>query len=340
MRQAPRRARTGALARWVTALSIAHLGAVALAWLAIGFGDRSWPATLLLFGPRWALAIPLAALAPAALAVRSARALAVQAAAAALAAWPLMGLCLSPKGLGDALGPDASPGRDLRIMSHNLGGRLVRPTSPALLSVLERVRPDVVALQECIPAEEGVLAIEGWHAHAEDQICLLSRFPIRRVDARDRKDVWDRGGSGAIVRYEIETPRGIVDVVDVHLETVREGLSALRHRDLGEFEENLRERRWESSLARAWTRRAAGPVLVAGDFNMPVESAIYREEWGELANAFGEAGLGWGWTKRSRWLGVRIDHVLASPELECLGAWVGPETGSDHLPIIADYRLR
>jgi endonuclease/exonuclease/phosphatase (EEP) superfamily protein YafD len=63
--------------------------------------------------------------------------------------------------------------------------------------------------------------------------------------------------------------------------------------------------------------------LVAGDFNMPAESAIFRECWANRTDAFRAAGWGFGHTKFSRWWGTRIDHILAGPPwaVTCLDAW-------------------
>jgi len=57
-----------------------------------------------------------------------------------------------------------------------------------------------------------------------------------------------------------------------------------------------------------------GTTIVTGDFNMPVESAIYRNTWSVFSNAFNTAGLGFGYTKitpkRGSTYGTRIDHIL------------------------------
>jgi endonuclease/exonuclease/phosphatase (EEP) superfamily protein YafD len=81
------------------------------------------------------------------------------------------------------------------------------------------------------------------------------------------------------------------------------------------------------------------PTIVAGDFNLPVESAIYRTHWGDLRNAFSRAGIGTGYTKHTRYWGVRIDHVLASGDIGTHRSFVGRDVGSDHLPLIADLVL-
>ena len=76
--------------------------------------------------------------------------------------------------------------------------------------------------------------------------------------------------------------------------------------------------------------------LLAGDFNMPVESAIYGQCWSRFSNAFDAVGLGLGHTKFTRWRGVRIDHILAGPGWRFRRCWVGPDVHSDHHPVIAE----
>jgi endonuclease/exonuclease/phosphatase (EEP) superfamily protein YafD len=76
-----------------------------------------------------------------------------------------------------------------------------------------------------------------------------------------------------------------------------------------------------------------------GDFNLPVESAIYRANWAGFTNAFSQQGLGFGYTKHTRWHGIRIDHVLARSGWDIERAWVGPSAGGDHLPVIVELHL-
>ena len=85
------------------------------------------------------------------------------------------------------------------------------------------------------------------------------------------------------------------------------------------------------------------PLIIAGDFNMPVESTIYRRLWSVYANAFSKTGNGYGWSERASVRGipiaVRIDHVLTGKGLTPLLCEVGPDIGSDHLPLIADIAI-
>ena len=82
--------------------------------------------------------------------------------------------------------------------------------------------------------------------------------------------------------------------------------------------------------------RVEGPTVIVGDFNLTDDSAIYRRYWSRYRDAFATAGLGWGYTKFTRRIGVRIDHVLAGPGWQFRNCWVGPDVGSDHRPVLAD----
>ena len=110
--------------------------------------------------------------------------------------------------------------------------------------------------------------------------------------------------------------------------------------DQRRMQDNTEIRGIEAKLAREWVAAGAGPLVVLGDFNTPVESAFFRESWGGLADAFSVAGTGFGMTKYNGWIRVRIDHVLVSDEWHVDRAQVGNETYSDHRPLIVDLTLR
>jgi endonuclease/exonuclease/phosphatase (EEP) superfamily protein YafD len=70
---------------------------------------------------------------------------------------------------------------------------------------------------------------------------------------------------------------------------------------------------------------------------------LFRTVWGGYRNAFSETGFGYGWTQRVSVrglpIGIRIDHVLTRNGLKPLLCEVGPDMGSDHLPLIADVAV-
>ena len=103
-------------------------------------------------------------------------------------------------------------------------------------------------------------------------------------------------------------------------------------------------RRQESRDLSAWIRELPQVDIVTGDFNLPVESQIYRRSWGGYQNVFSEVGFGVGYT---RWVmlhnfhyGVRIDHVLTSEDWVPLECRIGRDIGSDHLPLITEVSWR
>lgn len=76
------------------------------------------------------------------------------------------------------------------------------------------------------------------------------------------------------------------------------------------------------------------------DFNTPVESRIFQQHRGDLADAFSEIGAGLGFTKYNGWIRIRIDHVLADRSWwRVARADVGDDFGSDHRPLITDLVL-
>lgn len=326
--------------RWLAWAAWGYFGVVLLVWAAMwALGERWWPATVYLFGPRWVLLTPLALLLPAALLLRRRLVLPLLASALVML-FPVMGLRLGWRALlaGEASGPV------LRVVTLNAAGKANVPGW--LLPLLSGWRPDLVAVQECSrQVAEGFEAMPGWTQHREGKLCLLSRHPVLRVEPWEQEAGFGSvreagiGGSSAAVRYTIDTPGGPVRLVNLHLETPRRGLEGIFRRRFGRIESNSITREIESRQVAAWAREGEGPLLVAGDFNLPVESRIYRESWGGLRNAFSDAGRGFGFTRDNGWIQVRIDHVLAGPGWRVRRAWVGPDVGSDHRPVVAELEL-
>jgi vancomycin resistance protein VanJ len=96
----------------------------------------------------------------------------------------------------------------------------------------------------------------------------------------------------------------------------------------------------EAGLAREWVAPGTGPLVVLGDFNTPIESVFFRDQWGDLTDAFSVAGVGFGITKYNGWIGARIDHVLTSDDWHVDRAVVDAQQLSDHRALIVDLTLR
>ncbi len=177
-----------------------------------------------------------------------------------------------------------------------------------------------------------------------ETLCLLSRFPIIHVAQMDRLALKWAGGSGLVVTYGLDVNGHTIYLTNLHLETPRAGFERLRAGELFSGAAKLKEKSYlreiELRRARHWVDRFEGPHIVTGDFNTPPESPLYRASWSEWHNTFSRAGRGLGGTRISGWIRVRIDHILVNSDWQVIGAWVKDDVGSDHLPVMAEIRLR
>jgi endonuclease/exonuclease/phosphatase family metal-dependent hydrolase len=231
----------------------------------------------------------------------------------------------------------ASGTAEVRVMTQNLGAG--RVTAEALDRLMRKERIDVAALQEC-PFYDFGPAQFGWEFFYGGNLCLVSRFPFKVLDVPDPDTFWERSGRQPL-RFLINSPAGSFQLLNVHLPTIRDGLewpSGLRMSS--KFHANRNDAAKHSMSARARVRDLTDPLLVAGDFNLPVESAVYRASWGDLVNVFSACGRGLGGTRFTGLFGLRIDHIVASPQWACTDARVlASPYGGDHAPVIAALRL-
>lgn len=303
---------------------------VACAGLHAG-ADRWWWAAPLAYGPRWPIVAPLALLLPV-LACVSHRQRALWVAATVIAFGPLLGLCVPWRTWISR----ESPGFRVRVLTCNLSA--IAGDFDRFDALLQEADPDVMVLPECSEKMFAWLSAKGvWRLEQKRSLCVASRWPVSRVAWRNDDGRLGYWGAFA-VRCEISAPGGRIDLIGVHLETPREGLEELLWRPWEArtaIDSEIDRRARISALARSLLADSTAPAIIAGDFNLPVESAIYRRDWGQFANAYSHAGLGFGHTKRSRWFGVRIDHILADSPWRVLNCQVGPVVGSDHRPLIA-----
>jgi len=311
---------------WTGAIGVA----AAFLWWS---GDRWWPGTVLLFGPRWTLGLPALLLLPAALFL-SRRSQVPLAVGLALFLVPLMGFRASL--------PKRPAADDLTVLTINVAR--AEDLHEPLAEMVARSGADLVAIQECphrvrVPPS---LEIEGYHFHSHLSLCFLSRFPFSVGDVAGQAPVADTA-TGIAARYEVVlSPGDTLSVTNVHLPTPRDGLEDIRMGRIGDGIQALRrDRLFRIQAARDGRRVADGggvDRIVLGDFNAPPESRIQREHWRGYTNAFDRAGFGFGFTRYNGWIRARIDHVLFTGRLQPVSARVGDDVGSDHRPVMVRFR--
>lgn len=321
-----------------TAFYLVTVGAVA--FIIARLNDAWWLGTVLAFAPKWPWAMPGFALGAVWLITfrwHPIRTLLYAAGAlvACMLLWlfPISGL---------RLGIVATSGSPiLRIATYNVGALGHLPASE-LIGFLEEHQIDAAVFQEC-SLDFDKPEWKSWFTQKEFSQCFVSRRPPRNVVVRDPKDFWDKGGSGLMTRYDLDARGGVVSLVNVHLETPREGFEALREKRFGGIKDlqAANAARWkEAAEVRRFVADAPGNLVIAGDFNMLQSSAIFRHHFGDLTDAFDRAGTGFGGTKVTRWHRVRIDHVLVGGQLDVASLKVAESLGGDHRPVVVEVSLR
>jgi vancomycin resistance protein VanJ len=346
------RVKVKVLPRSATGVGCCLYFAVSLAvWLVMRYlGDRWWAATVgLLFGPRWIWLLPLGLLLPLALVKKRWGPLWALLAAGWIALVPFMGLCVPWRMVVARPSSPSNPQpQHLRILTCNMHMRAL--DASAMAQFIRATNPDIVVLQEWTsPYNAALFGGGNWHERRNGELCIASRYPIRSASMIDRH--WKDPGAAAA--YEIDTPGGPVELVNVHLDSPHHQFDHVLHFSSAgpaEVQANSDARMKQSQFLSEWAAQQEVGVIIAGDFNTVQESFIFRDAWSNFTDAFSLAGWGFGrsyssagWSFGSnfhaRVTTARIDHVLTDSKWRCLRCWVGPDVGSPHRPLVADLEM-
>lgn len=302
-----------------------------------GVGDSWWPVLVLLFMPRWLFLAPVGLLAALSGFKRCPGHWVPQAATVAVVAGPLMGASAAIPQFWER----APAGDRVRIATFNLGLEPIRTGD--LKRWIGRQKLDVVCFQEG-GTEGHRLDPElpaGWRLSPKGHVA--TRLPVD-ADLPPLPHDWSPGRLYTAhmerVRLRTRSGRGFV-VASVHLPTLREGIEGLLKAG-GGAGMNRHTAWWGHEMARilaALAQSSDVPVLIAGDFNMPADDSTMAALRSSFRFAFEEAGWGYGYTRPARRPWVRIDHILTGPQWYVSACRVGPDFGSDHLPVVAEVVL-
>jgi vancomycin resistance protein VanJ len=226
-------------------------------------------------------------------------------------------------------------GRTYTIMTHNAGNGLADPQP--LVDVLRNSGADLIGLQEITADQANAIdkSLAGLYPYRimfGDGIPgkgLLSKFPITNFKQLnlypDRPDLL-----ATIQLADAELTVIVAHPPPPRLHTDGIYMNAATQQQLYE-------------LIRMATH--GGPVLMMGDFNMTTRSIFYTtlRRMG-LIDAFEVAGQGPGFTLPLRWKNIpllpmaRVDYIWHTSHLVPLKSWIGENTGSDHLPVLAQLQ--
>ncbi|RYG35005.1 hypothetical protein EON81_13995 [bacterium] len=223
-------------------------------------------------------------------------------------------------------------GKGVSVMTFNVNKDSRK--MPGLLDYLLNHETDVVFLQEnkgsaSSPANFLKKGLPGWHMVSAGEVAILSRWPIENVRAVPMRSQTTR----ILLTAEIAGPRRF-RALTVHWSVPQfgKGLRSMRNGAVHQ------ESDYQQTLD--LIRGDDLPLLLGGDFNNPPRHALTRKLSNRLENCFSTCGSGIGLSYPSRNPYTRIDHFYVNRGFETLGAQVGPDLGSDHLPLLAKIAFR
>ena len=332
--------RSGKARRVVTVAVVGYAVGMALVAAAVATaGDSNALGMLLLFGPRWLLVFPWALLVPLSLAARRwVTAAAIVGSVVTLfqvSGFEMPSAQSLRQSIRSVMRSGAGAGKALRVVTYNTdrSATLAQRIDTDLLAW----DADVIVMQDCAPEVGAAMQTAGtrYQVFRASEFCIATRLAVRSpVQLHgSRKE-------GRAVVFSVEWQGAPIRIGTVHLPSPRTALWAARRGSGDLLEESVQQRAEASGAIAAWMREGErGPIVVAGDFNLPVESQALRHDWRWLRNAFSDAGWGFGHTMFAGRHRVRIDHVLVSREFTVRGAHVLSGFPSEHQPVVAELEL-
>jgi endonuclease/exonuclease/phosphatase (EEP) superfamily protein YafD len=260
------------------------------------------------------------------LAARRHRLAAASIALAAVNAFPALLLFL-PATSGAASHAEAPHTARLRILQANILTSNTR--SPALLACVAREQPDVIVLQE--PDERWLRELAP----------LTNSYPVFAALPRDDNfgaAIYCKTNALSADIFQLSDPEG---APSSHARVALAGrtLTIVGTHTLAPCSDYQWRGRNGFTLELAQQLKAVnGPLVVTGDFNNTPWSATYRRFL--KASGLHDSAQGRGplptWPATSPLLRIPLDHCFHSDGVAILARRLGPDIGSDHLPLILD----
>jgi len=290
----------------------------------LGFFGRFWYFFDLMAHFRWQYAVALLAFALLAGLMRR---------------WKSLGLALIGAGINGALllpwflppaAPAANPTEAFRVVSWNL--LLHNRQAEAGIDELARLQPDLMFLMEVnrkwrerLEARFGEDYLFTYEEREDNfGVALLSRLPGSEARIRE----FGPANVPSIVVRANWQGRPFEAVFTHPLPPANRRQARQRNEQLEEVARWIQERKNET------------PLLVAGDFNATPWSWIYRDF--VQKTGLSNAAIGYGcwptWSAGIPGSELMIDHLFVSGSWRVERLWIGPSSGSDHRPVVADLR--
>ena len=216
----------------------------------------------------------------------------------------------------------------IKVLTVNVSFRQFSPRR--LLEIVREADPDVLVVQELTPYANGVLAD------------FDTAFPHHRkfpADGPTGIGLWSHHelesattlalGRSPAIEARVRAPQGSFTVIGAHLS------SPVSPRRAAARDVELRELGVRSAAV-------AGPLVVAGDFNLTPYSPFFADwlESSRLTDTRRGRTLSASWPATMPWFGIPIDHVAVSSDFSILSHSRLPDFGSDHYGLLVELALR
>jgi hypothetical protein len=218
----------------------------------------------------------------------------------------------------------------VRVVSINCYGGTVLPLKDAL-----EFDPDVILIQES-PSQPKVEEVfedlgQRWDVLVGPDGAIATKW---KMDRHGQK-ITPEFASARIIPPEGEP----FLVCSLRLAPVNLRFDYYRRSCWKTWAEDQPRRREE--LSDVWTELKPGtsPLIIGGDFNTSNRKMMDQVIGTSVKNTFDTAGKGWPATFMSQFPLIRIDHILASPEMQPVQNFAVRTRSSDHMIVVADIKL-
>ncbi len=238
---------------------------------------------------------------------------------------------------------------DLPLKDSKRGGRDLT----SLLNFLDEIgNPPIICLQEIHenPARELADAIGYKHVHYPQKgTAILTRVPLLDyglipLKSSGNSAIWAdiKWGNKRLRIFNLHLQSNRVSAETEHLsqqsELDKKALQKLKD-ILKKYRRAARIRIEQVAQVRQQTAQSPYPFIICGDFNDTPLSYTYHYLSKGLSDAFRQKGQGSGATYARFPPALRIDYILASPELQPSLCHVAKVQLSDHYPVIAFWQV-
>ncbi len=169
-------------------------------------------------------------------------------------------------------------------------------------------------------------------------LAIFSKQPIIHEGLLDFPDSRNNA-----IYADIVVKKDTLRVYNLHLESLKVRPGMLKKERSDRLFKRLRysfsKQQEQAAIFRQNAKGSKYPKIVCGDFNNTQFSNAYRIIKGDMKDSFSEKGSGYGKTINFWHFPLRIDFIMADPEIEITGHQNYDLQLSDHEPVTASIKL-